>query len=123
MAVRRPQAHIGAILLSKFTSYSDFHTQLYTCSAEFDFLDVSYPVKTSLTLLLPAACVAMVMVGWVTLRRVWGWRVQGEGVGEEGEDGPVDHLPEVQAAMCGMCRFQLSSNVYVLRLPFRNDIH
>ena len=34
------QVHIGALLLAKFTSYQDFHTQLYTCAAEFDFLSI-----------------------------------------------------------------------------------
>ena len=34
------QNHIGALLLAKFTTYQDFHTQLYTCAAEFDFLSL-----------------------------------------------------------------------------------
>ena len=49
------QAHIGAILFSKFTSYQDFHTQLYTCAAEFDYLPLEYPLKLSATMLLPTS--------------------------------------------------------------------
>ena len=57
-----PQAHIGAILLSKFTSYRDFHTQLYTCAAEFDFLPAEYVLKLTLTLLIPAALAAALFI-------------------------------------------------------------
>ncbi len=94
------QAHIGNILLSKFTSYRDFHTMLYTCSAEFDFLAPTYPFKTSLTLLLPSACVVAVMVGGLIVGRVRGsgWRVEGgnrKETKEKEEDGREDHLPEV----------------------------
>lgn len=33
------QAHISALIKSKFTSYKDFHTLMYTCAAEFDFME------------------------------------------------------------------------------------
>jgi hypothetical protein len=55
-------AHIGALLLSKFSNYEDFHTQLYTCSAEFDFVSLTYFWKLSLTLLVPLAAVVIVTV-------------------------------------------------------------
>lgn len=34
------QAHISALIKSKFMSYKDFHTLMYTCAAEFDFLEL-----------------------------------------------------------------------------------
>ena len=73
------QAHIGAILLSKLTSYQDFHTQLYTCSPEFDFLPPTYWLKLSLTLLFPAALLGAALAA----RRVLGvggaWLGKGAG--------------------------------------------
>ena len=65
-----PQAHIGAILLSKFTSYQDFHTQLYTCAAEFDYLPLSYPLKISATILLPTAVGVAGLVVWAAAKTV-----------------------------------------------------
>ncbi|XP_010779445.1 probable C-mannosyltransferase DPY19L1 [Notothenia coriiceps] len=38
-------AHISGLIKSKFTSYKDFHTLMYTCAAEFDFLELEAPLK------------------------------------------------------------------------------
>uniref|UniRef100_A0A8C6NYP7 Dpy-19-like 1, like (H. sapiens) n=1 Tax=Nothobranchius furzeri TaxID=105023 RepID=A0A8C6NYP7_NOTFU len=46
-------AHISALIKSKFTSYKDFHTLMYTCAAEFDFMELETPVRYLKTLLLP----------------------------------------------------------------------
>ncbi|XP_019850225.1 PREDICTED: probable C-mannosyltransferase DPY19L1 [Amphimedon queenslandica] len=58
----KDDAHIGSILLSKFTSYQDFHTQLYTCAAEFDFISFKYFMKLSVTILLPLTIVIMLKI-------------------------------------------------------------
>lgn len=54
----RDDSHIGALLLAKFTTYQDFHTQLYTCAAEFDFISKETIQMLTITLLLPFAIVA-----------------------------------------------------------------
>ncbi|KIH67348.1 hypothetical protein ANCDUO_02323 [Ancylostoma duodenale] len=48
-------AHIFDILRSKFSNYSTFHTRLYTCSAEFDFMPFETLQKLSYTWLIPCA--------------------------------------------------------------------
>ncbi|XP_046459032.1 probable C-mannosyltransferase DPY19L1 [Daphnia pulex] len=60
----KDDAHILNLLRSKFTSFRDFHTMLYTCAAEFDFISLSTIYRLSSTLLLPIVYIA---VGSVTL--------------------------------------------------------
>jgi len=62
LTVARLQAHIGAILISKITTYQDFHTQLYTCSPEFDMLPLDYWLQVTATLLLPAVVLVVARV-------------------------------------------------------------
>lgn len=47
---------------SKFSGFKNFHTLLYTCAAEFDFLGTEMPKATSMTLLLPSAALALSLV-------------------------------------------------------------
>jgi len=55
-------AHIFNILKAKFTEFKDFHTLLYVCAKEFDYIELSTFYKLVLTLLLP--------VGLVTITRL-----------------------------------------------------
>ncbi|XP_064461159.1 protein C-mannosyl-transferase DPY19L1-like [Ornithodoros turicata] len=57
--------HIWNILLSKMTRYKDFHTMLYTCAPEFDFLNLSTVLSLTWTLLIPSSiicCLSCVFV-------------------------------------------------------------
>ncbi|XP_041045036.1 dpy-19-like 1, like isoform X2 [Carcharodon carcharias] len=55
-------AHISNLLKSKFTSYKDFDTLMYTCAVEFDFMEIETPVRYTKTLLLPVtACIFSVI--------------------------------------------------------------
>ncbi|CAD5123910.1 DgyrCDS12217 [Dimorphilus gyrociliatus] len=55
-------AHISDILRSKFTDYRDFHTMLYTCAAEFDFLPMKTVTDLCKTLLVPTAAICCIVV-------------------------------------------------------------
>lgn len=58
--------HVFDILKSKFTNFKNFHTMLYTCSPEFDFIQLETIHTISKTLLLPIAIIAgmSVMYYW-----------------------------------------------------------
>ncbi|KAI9515427.1 hypothetical protein NQZ68_026161, partial [Dissostichus eleginoides] len=57
-------AHISGLIKSKFTSYKDFHTLMYTCAAEFDFLELETPLKYLKTLLLPINMLVVAVIAW-----------------------------------------------------------
>lgn len=56
------QAHIFNLLKSKLTSYRDFHTLLYICAAEFDFLSTTTLYQLSSTLLLPSVYMSLALI-------------------------------------------------------------
>jgi len=64
-------AHIFEILKSKFTDFKNFHTLLYTCAVEFDFLGWEMPLKLCKTLLLPTALVVFVVFCWRLLNYLY----------------------------------------------------
>lgn len=63
-------AHISGLIKSKFTSYKDFHTLMYTCAAEFDFIELETPVRYLKTLLLPVNLLVLVLIAGRTLQDV-----------------------------------------------------
>ncbi|TKS82680.1 putative C-mannosyltransferase DPY19L1 [Collichthys lucidus] len=63
-------AHISALIKSKFTSYKDFHTLMYTCAAEFDFIELETPVRYLKTLLLPINMLVVALIAWKTIQDI-----------------------------------------------------
>lgn len=51
--------HIGDIFRSKFTDFKNFHTMLYTCAPEFDFMETATPGRILKTLLAPCALLSV----------------------------------------------------------------
>ena len=64
-------AHVFELLKSKFTDFKTFHTLLYTCAVEFDFLGWKMPLKTMQTLLIPCAFLATFLFMYHYLHLVW----------------------------------------------------
>lgn len=67
--------HIFNLLRSKLTDYKDFHTLLYTCSAEFDYLQYETYEAIVKTFLLPAAILAgfLVLYHWYRNYKIVGY--------------------------------------------------
>lgn len=64
-------SHIYNILRTKFTNYSDFHTLLYTCSNEFDFLPRETFHNLTSTYLIPSAFIVIGAVGKMYGAKFW----------------------------------------------------
>ncbi|XP_035746738.1 probable C-mannosyltransferase DPY19L1 isoform X1 [Egretta garzetta] len=77
-------AHIGNILKSKFIGYKDFDTLMYTCAAEFDFMEKETPVRYTKTLLLPVVLVVFgVIIKRVIKYLMWAFSQTGQYEREE----------------------------------------
>ncbi|XP_046369637.2 probable C-mannosyltransferase DPY19L1 [Haliotis rufescens] len=61
-------AHIGEIFRSKFSDFKNFHTMLYTCAKEFDFIEEITIWKFMWTLLLPCSMVVFVTAVFFILK-------------------------------------------------------
>ncbi|XP_066483432.1 protein C-mannosyl-transferase DPY19L1-like isoform X2 [Tiliqua scincoides] len=55
-------AHISNLLKAKLTGYRDFDTSMYTCAAEFDFMEYETPVKYLKTFLLPVVFFIFIVI-------------------------------------------------------------
>ncbi|CEF65875.1 Punt [Strongyloides ratti] len=62
-------SHIFDIVKSKFSDFANFHTRLYTCAAEFDFITMEPITKISITLLFPTAIVGFLLVIFYVLKK------------------------------------------------------
>ncbi|CAI9568580.1 unnamed protein product, partial [Staurois parvus] len=67
----RDDAHIFNILKSKFTSYKDFDTLMYTCAPEFDFMEKETPWRYLKTLLLPVVLLVFIVICARTLKHMF----------------------------------------------------
>ncbi|CAJ0598550.1 unnamed protein product [Cylicocyclus nassatus] len=70
-------AHIFDLLRSKFSNYATFHTRLYTCSAEFDFIAFETLQKLCDTWLIPCASLGVltfIIYFFFTERSTMLWR-------------------------------------------------
>ncbi|KAM3928896.1 protein C-mannosyl-transferase DPY19L1 [Leptodactylus fuscus] len=66
----RDDAHIFNILKSKFTSYKDFDTLMYTCAPEFDFMENETPWRYLKTVLLPVVTLVFLTICVRTLQDI-----------------------------------------------------
>jgi len=88
----KDDAHIFDILKSKFSNFHNFHTLLYVCAPEFDFLEAETPVKLTKTLLLPSVFVATVALIVRVLRNeiVYWLRSDGDVHNADGKAADID---------------------------------
>ncbi|XP_066499921.1 dpy-19-like 1, like isoform X2 [Hoplias malabaricus] len=63
-------AHISSLIKSKFTSYKDFDTMMYTCAAEFDFMEMETVMRYVKTLLLPVNLLVVGVISGRTLKDI-----------------------------------------------------
>ncbi|XP_076806405.1 protein C-mannosyl-transferase DPY19L1-like [Clavelina lepadiformis] len=87
-------AHIWEIFKSKFSDFNNFHTMLYTCAKEFDFLEVETVVKLSKTLLIPSMIFITFVLAIKCLRYEYLSYVESNTVDE---DGQKPEVPEYDA--------------------------
>ncbi|XP_069469344.1 protein C-mannosyl-transferase DPY19L1 isoform X2 [Ambystoma mexicanum] len=69
-------AHITNLVWSKMTGYRDFHTLMYTCAAEFDFMEAQTPFRYAKTLLLPTVVIVFGAIAMRTLNNILVWLQQ-----------------------------------------------
>lgn len=82
-------AHIGDIFRSKFSDFKNFHTMLYTCAKEFDFMEAETPGKVVKTLLAPSVVVVVLVILFQLLKReYYVWKADTKTVSED--DGAED---------------------------------
>ncbi|XP_062320745.1 dpy-19-like 1, like [Osmerus eperlanus] len=89
-------AHISGLIKSKFTSYKDFHTLMYTCAAEFDFMEIETPLRYIKTLLLPINMLVVAVIAGRTIQDVVSF-LRGERESVKPEDSDSEDAPSMLA--------------------------
>ncbi|KAL0984840.1 hypothetical protein UPYG_G00148940 [Umbra pygmaea] len=89
-------AHISSLIKSKFTSYKDFDTMMYTCAAEFDWMEIETPLRYTKTLLLPINMLVLAIIAGRTIQDVMTFLREGQKGSLKSEDD-VDKEPEMLA--------------------------
>ncbi|XP_057294056.1 probable C-mannosyltransferase DPY19L1 [Hydractinia symbiolongicarpus] len=79
----KDDAHIFDILKSKFSDYKDFHTLLYVCAPEFDFIGMEFPEKLTKTVVIPCAALVTIVLLFKILYNEWRYWIKGEDLNEE----------------------------------------
>ncbi|XP_015224352.1 PREDICTED: probable C-mannosyltransferase DPY19L1 [Cyprinodon variegatus] len=90
-------AHISGLIKSKFTSYKDFHTLMYTCAAEFDFMEFETPVRYLKTLLLPINLLVVALIAGRTVQDLFRTLTQEAKTSRKTEDVDEATGPDVAA--------------------------
>ncbi|KAM4600496.1 dpy-19-like 1, like [Polymixia lowei] len=90
-------AHISGLIKSKFTSYKDFHTLMYTCAAEFDFMEIETPVRYIKTLLLPINVLVVALIVGRTVQDIARFLTEGERASLKSEEDDEAEGPEMAA--------------------------
>ncbi|KAL3831444.1 hypothetical protein ACJMK2_023195 [Sinanodonta woodiana] len=79
-------AHIADIFRSKFTDFKNFHTMLYTCAAEFDFMEAETPWRVLKTLLAPSVIVVIgTVIVQLLIREYASWNSEKKETVENGQ--------------------------------------
>ncbi|XP_063055665.1 dpy-19-like 1, like [Engraulis encrasicolus] len=86
-------AHISSLIKSKFTNYKDFDTMMYTCAAEFDFMEFETPLRYIKTFLLPVTVLVVVVIAIMNVQEVI-QTLKGEDIVPEKEDRTEDGTRE-----------------------------
>uniref|UniRef100_A0A673MIC2 Probable C-mannosyltransferase DPY19L1 n=1 Tax=Sinocyclocheilus rhinocerous TaxID=307959 RepID=A0A673MIC2_9TELE len=98
-------AHISSLIKSKFTSYKDFDTMMYTCAAEFDFIETETLIRYIKTMLLP---INVLIVGFIAGRTIQDIIVfLRNKTTEKSEDDEMEHLQLVAFALLAVLIMRL----------------
>uniref|UniRef100_A0A8C1NTN1 C-mannosyltransferase DPY19L1 n=1 Tax=Cyprinus carpio TaxID=7962 RepID=A0A8C1NTN1_CYPCA len=98
-------AHISSLIKSKFTSYKDFDTMMYTCAAEFDFIETETLIRYIKTMLLPINVLIVAFIAGRTIQDIIVFLRNK--TTEKSEDDEMEHLQLVAFAVLAVLIMRL----------------